>query len=55
MVYTYQKVDVLIGRKNENILTAVRKDFFDQSYSFGAKQGLNFALAVIDPFDPTPL
>ena len=45
-IYAYYKIDLLSQRKSVDILQALDEDHFDDSYVFGAQQGLNFALAV---------
>ena len=54
IVYTYYKTDVLLQKKNVDILSAISEGNFDGSEIFGAKQGLNIAAAVYDPtkFEP---
>ena len=38
-----------------DIITAITKDHYDDSYIFGAKQGLNIAVAVINRQNPQPI
>ena len=51
VAYAGYKVSILEGKKKVDILTSVSKDHFDEKYTFGGEQGLNFAVAVIDSFD----
>ena len=51
VAYAGYKVSILDGKKRVDILTSVSKDHFDEKYTFGGDQGLNFAVAVIDSFN----
>ena len=46
LIYTYLKVDILIERKDVNILSALNDSFFDGSYKFGASHGFNVAVGM---------
>ena len=48
IVYAGYKVNILQGKKSVDILQAVNKHYFDDDYTFGANQGLNIAIAVIN-------
>ena len=54
-MYAGYKIDVLMGRKDVDILQAVQEDHLDDSYIFTAEQGFNVAvslvshLGIIDP------
>ena len=37
IAYTCYKVDVLVGKKSVDILSAVNENYYDDSYIFGAK------------------
>ena len=50
--FAYYKIRILIQKTNIDILAAVTKDHYDDSYIFGAEQGLNIAVAVINRQDP---
>ena len=50
LAYAYQKLDILMGRKDVDILSATKEKYFDGSETFGAEQGLNFAVAVPETF-----
>ena len=47
-IYTLQKIDVLLNKKDVNIFSALAESYFDSDYVFGAEQGLNIAVAVTD-------
>ena len=51
IAFTGYKVSVLEERKSEAVLQVIEKDHFDDNDSFGADQGLNVAIAVVNPFD----
>ena len=51
IVYTGYKVSILEAKKSVEILQAVNKNYFNDFHSFGASQGLNFAVSVFDQFD----
>ena len=53
VIYTYFKCGIMVDKKAVNILSAVKQDYFEPEYTFGSKQGLNIAVAVFDPFDPS--
>ena len=40
-----------MGRKDVDILSITKEKYFDGSETFGAEQGLNFAVAVLDTFE----
>lgn len=44
--YFVLKVDVLLGKKDVDILSAVNESFLADSHPFGTKQGLAFAVGV---------
>ena len=50
LAYTYQKLDILIGRKDVDFLSVTKENYIDVSETFGAEQGLNFAVAVLNSF-----
>ena len=54
LTYTGYKVSRLTGKKNIDIVQAVKENHFDQSHVFGAKQGLNIAVAVYNILEPEP-
>lgn len=41
-----QKFDNLVERKDVNMIQSVRESYFDESYEFTARQGLNVAAAI---------
>ena len=51
IAYTGYKVSILEGKKSVEVLQVLEKDHFDDNDSFGANQGLNVAIAVVNPFD----
>ena len=55
LTYTGYKISRLTGRKNIDIIQAVKENHFDANHVFGAKQGLNIAVGVFDPFTPSTL
>ena len=48
IAYAGYKVNILQGKKSVDILQAVNKHYFDDEYTFGAKQGLDIAIGVTD-------
>ena len=53
IVYTYYKFDIMLGKKDVDIISAVKENYFKPEYTFGAKQGFNIAVAVLNPYDPS--
>ena len=53
IVYTYYKFDIMLEKKDVDILSAVLEDHFQADYQFKSNHGLNVAVAVSDPFDPS--
>ena len=51
--FTYYKYDIMQTRKDVDILSAIKTDHFGPDYKFGFEQGLNVAVAVFNPFDPS--
>ena len=47
LVYTGYKISILEGKKDIDIVQAVKENHFDNSHVFGAEQGLNLAVAVV--------
>ena len=37
IAYSYYKVDVMVGKMNIDIISAVNENYYDDSYIFGAK------------------
>ena len=54
IAYTGYKISLFEAKTSVDILSAVNEDHFDSSYKFGAEQGLNIAVAVVNSFDPRP-
>ena len=52
ITYAGYKVSILEGKKSIDIVQAVVENYFDDEYIFDAGQGLNFAVGVLNPFDP---
>ena len=52
LTYAGYKVSILQGKKSIDIIQAVVENHFDDSYVFDSDQGLNFAVGVLDPFNP---
>ena len=44
-VYSLQKVDVWMAKKDVDIMSSTQAGFFNDSYTFGYEDGLNFAVA----------
>ena len=42
--YTVQKIEVMISKKDIDILTALYDSYLDSDFDFGAKQGFNIAI-----------
>ena len=54
-MYAGYKISVLEGRKSIDIVQAVKRDNFDDQHVFGANQGFNIAIAVLNTFNVEPL
>ena len=52
-IYMYYKFDIMLEKKDVDILSAVLEDHFQADYEFKSNQGLNVAVAVVDPFEPS--
>ena len=52
LTYTGYKISILEGKKSIDIVQAVKENHFDSSDVFSYNQGLNVAVAVLNPFDP---
>ena len=48
-------MSILIEKKSVDIFQAVIENKFDDSYVFGANDGFNFAVSVLNPLDPDAL
>ena len=44
LLYSIQKIDVMISKKDVNILTAINDAYLDSDFSFSFKQGYNIAV-----------
>ena len=44
-LYMLQKIDVWLAKKDVDIMSSTQVGFFNDSYTFGYDQGLNFAIA----------
>ena len=53
IIYAYYKFNILMEKKDVDILSAVLEDHFQADYQFKSNRGLNVAVAVFDPFDPS--
>ena len=53
LVYTYYKFTIMEGKTAVNILSGVLENHFGLDHVFGNDQGLNIAVAVFQPFDPS--
>ena len=49
--YAGYKVSILEGKKNIDVVQAVKERHFDDSHVFGSEQGLNVAVAVYNIFE----
>ena len=47
--YSAYKVDVLLGRKGNQLTYMELKDFYSLDEKFTSKQGLNLAFAIVTP------
>ena len=45
IAYSVQKMDVLINKKDVNVLSTIHKLYFDEDYTFCYENGLNLAVA----------
>ena len=46
IAYSAIKVDILLSKKQVDIISAINEEYFDENLTFSSKQGLNFAFAV---------
>ena len=53
LLYTYYKFTIMYEKRDVDILTAVQENHFGLDHIFGADQGLNIAVSVFHPFDPS--
>ena len=53
IVYTGYKISIMNGKKNIDIIQAVKENHFDESHVFGVKQGLNLAVGIYSSHDPS--
>ena len=44
--YTVQKTYILVHRRDVDMMTVTKTNFFDQNFVFNHEQGLNFAVAL---------
>ena len=44
-VYSLQKLDVWMAKKDVDIMSSIQSNYFDDSYIFGYEDGLNVAVA----------
>lgn len=51
--FTYQKVGILIDRKDVDILSSLNVAYFGSDEKFGNKQGFNVAVALDGSLDPS--
>ena len=51
IIATAYKVTLLEGKRAIDIISAVEENHYDQSYIFGAEQGLFVSAAVLSAFD----
>lgn len=52
VAYTAYKIDIKLVKKSVDILQAVQENHFDDREVFGADQGLNIAVGVVNPLSP---
>ena len=48
-MYTGYKISIIEGKRSIDVVSAIKENHFDDSHVFGADQGLNVAVAVLDP------
>ena len=53
LIYTGYKISILEGKKDIDIVQAIKENHFDESHVFGNAQGLNVAVAVANGVDPS--
>ena len=53
--YALQQTEIMITRKENIVMASTMVNFYDPDYVFDFDQGLNFAVGIIDPFDPLTL
>ena len=47
------KIHILQAKESINVVQVVKENHFDENYIFSGKQGLNVAVAIYNPFDPS--
>ena len=56
VVFSTQKLNIVISRTGQTMMQTIKDDFFDESDSFALDQGFAFAFALVnDDFDLAPL
>ena len=50
-IYTYYKVNIMLEKKAEDIVSAVIENEFDDTDQFGTEQGLNLAVGIASILD----
>ena len=53
LIYGGYRASILHMRSDVEVQASIQKDYYDDSYTFGADQGLNLAVAVFNGFDPS--
>ena len=52
VAYGGYKFSIMEGKKSVDLVQAEIENQYDYSYKFGGDDGLNFAVAIMNPFDP---
>ena len=55
LLYTGYKISILEGKKGIDIIQAVKENHIDLEYEFSAEQGLNIAVGVFNPSNPSTI
>lgn len=55
LLYAGYKTSILEGKKEIDIIQAVKENHFDDTHVFSHQQGLNFAVGVFNRHSPTTL
>ena len=53
ITYAGYKLSIMEGKKSVDLVQAVIENHFDDDYVFDSQKGLNFAVAVLNAFDPS--
>ena len=53
MVYSSYRASILHARSDVEVQASIQKSYYDESFTFGAAEGLNIAVSVFDARNPS--